>query len=73
MGTEKKCSFYRKSDNSNLGHGIGYCDLGVVWAICDGDMKLCEEPSALIKNIYVEWNRSKASTMRENVHSDGSL
>jgi len=72
MGIEKKCLFYRKSESSNLGPGIGYCDLGGIWAICDGDMKFCEEPSALIKNFYVEWGRNRARKMKEVISSHGN-
>jgi len=70
MRTEKKCLFYRKSDNLSLGPGIGFCYLGVVWAICDGDMKLCEEPAALIKNLYIEWERNRAKIMRESINKN---
>lgn len=56
-----------------MGLGIGYCDLGVVWAICDGDIKFCEEPDALIRNFYIEWGRNRANEMRENAQSDGTL
>jgi len=73
MGTEKGCLFYRKSDNPSMGPGIGYCDLGVVWAICDGDMKFCEEPDALIRNFYIEWRRNRARVMNENVRSEETL
>jgi hypothetical protein len=56
-----------------MGPGIGYCDLGVVWAICDGDMKFCEEPDALIRNFYIEWRRNRARVMNENVRSEETL
>ncbi len=72
MKNEKRCLFYRKSDNPCLGPGIGYCDLGVVWAICDGDMKYCEEPAALIKNFYIEWGRNRTRGMDKNIPSEGS-
>jgi len=73
MGIERKCMFYRKSDNRVTGSGIGYCDLGVVWAICDGDVKFCEEPDAMIKNFYIEWERNRAREMKENVRSNKTL
>jgi hypothetical protein len=73
MGIENKCLFYRKTDNPGMGLGIGYCDLGVVWAICDGYIKFCEEPDALIRNIYIEWEKNRAREMRENAQSDRTL
>jgi len=27
--------FYRPPDNAHFGHGIGHCDLGVIWSICE--------------------------------------
>lgn len=73
MRTERGCLYYRKSNNLNMGPGIGYCDLGVVWAICDGDIKFCEEPDALIRKFYVEWGKNRAREMKENVQSNGTL
>jgi hypothetical protein len=67
MGIEKKCMFHRNSDHSGIGLGIGYCDLGVVWAICDGDIKFCEEPDAFISNFYGNWRRDKEMDIRGNV------
>ncbi len=62
MGTEKRCLYYRKLENPAIGCGIGYCDLGVVWAICEGDIKFCEEPEGFVKNFYETWKRNR---MRE--------
>jgi hypothetical protein len=73
METEKGCLFYRKSDIPSMGPGIGYCDLGVVWAICDGDIKFCEEPDALIRNLYVEWRKKRAVYVREKTQPGTAL
>jgi len=59
--------FHRNSDHPGIGFGIGYCDLGVVWAICDGDIKFCEEPGAFINNFYSNWRRDKETDIRGNI------
>ena len=64
MKKENCCAFFRDSDNLSMGRGIGYCDLGVVWTICDGDVRFCEKPDALIQYLS-DWNkREKAKTLR---------
>ncbi len=73
IGINRKCMFYRKSDNLITGSGIGYCDLGVVWAICDGEVKFCEEPEAFIRKFYVEWEKNRGRKIKENVLSNGAL
>jgi len=65
MKKEKRCTFFRNSDNPNTGRGIGYCDLGVIWTICDGDVRFCEEPDSLIRYLS-DWNkRERAKTLRD--------
>jgi len=61
MATERPCVFYRASKSQNIGLGIGQCDLGIAWTICDGDIRFCENPDALIKNLYVKWGRKRKS------------
>lgn len=70
MSLGRNCIFYRIIDNnSRFGHGIGCCDLGVIWTICEGDMNFCERPEDLIKCLYQEWTRHK--TIKKN--SDSQL
>lgn len=60
MSFNKVCIFYRNSDdNFHFRQGIGWCDLGVIWTICDGEMGFCECPQKLIKSLYDEWIRHK--------------
>lgn len=73
LEVEKKCRFYRKLDGSVSGVGIGYCDLGMVWAICDGDIKFCEEPNGFIKIFYAMWKRSKARESKGKRQSEETL
>jgi hypothetical protein len=47
MGTEKKCSLFRKPESLSIGKGIGYCDIDSNSTICEGDVKFCERPDAL--------------------------
>jgi len=59
MGMSKKgcCRFYRDPDGVHFGRGIGYCDLGVIWSICDGDVRFCEKPDVMIRVLFEERNR----------------
>lgn len=58
MGFNKNCIYYRNGDDQfNFGQGIGWCDLGIIWTICDGEMGYCECPQKLIKSLYEEWIR----------------
>lgn len=58
MGYIKGCIFYRNcEENHKIAQGIGYCDLGLMWVICDGNMNFCEHPEKLIKSFYEEWVR----------------
>ncbi len=59
MESQKKCIFYRVPDHPNIGIGIGYCDLGIVWAICEGDVRYCEEPDKFVEKFYGEWRKRK--------------
>ena len=46
--------------------GIGYCDLGVIWTICDGDIKFCEKPNVLA-GCLLEWDkREKTKPLRNH-------
>ena len=61
MSISRKCSFYRDSDNLATGRGIGYCELKGNQTICDGDIKFCENPDALGKQLseqesQEDWN-----------------
>ena len=60
MSIEKCCVSHKKFDSLRMGRGIGSCDLGVVWAICDGDIKFCEKPDALRK-FFFEKGKQKMS------------
>ncbi|MCX8118313.1 MAG: hypothetical protein N3G78_10310 [Desulfobacterota bacterium] len=74
MKIEGKCPFYRITDPSQLsfGTGIGFCDLGVVWAICEGDVRFCEEPERFVENFFCEWKKRKGKgrflSLPLNVH-----
>jgi hypothetical protein len=59
MGMTRKegCRFYRNPEGHYFGRGIGYCDLGVIWSICDGDVKFCESPDVMIRSLCEEWKR----------------
>jgi len=57
MTQKRGCRFYRDTDSPNFGRGIGYCDLGVIWSICDGDIKFCEKPDEMIRSLCEEWKR----------------
>jgi len=57
MLTKRGCRFYRDPDGTHFGRGIGYCDLSVIWSICDGDVKFCESPDVMIRSLCEEWKR----------------
>jgi len=69
LNVKKTCIFHRESNHPSLGRGIGYCDLGLVWAICDGDIKFCEEPEAFIRNLYSLWQKQKRTDMNVKVQT----
>ena len=56
MLAEKQCIYHRTSERPNLGLGIGYCDLGVIWTICDGDKKFCENSESSPRLLH-EWEK----------------
>lgn len=66
MTQKRGCRFFRDSEGIHFGRGIGYCDLGVIWSICDGDMKFCEKPDAMIRVLCEEWKRGPD---RSAIHS----
>jgi len=61
MRKGRGCSFYEVSENPEIGFGLGYCDLGSFWTICNADMRYCEKPEAIIKYLYMEWGKRKGS------------
>ena len=69
MATEKLCKFYRPSDRC----GFGHCNLGIIWTICDGDVRFCENPDALIRDLYVEWGRGKKSGVKHEAQWEAKL
>lgn len=70
---DKKCVFYRKLENPVMGPSVGYCDLGGLWVICDGEIKYCEEPDGFIKNFYETWKRNKEKTSKRSSWSEKTL
>jgi hypothetical protein len=44
MEKELECSFYRKSENIDMGPGLGCCDLNAEETVCNGDLSSCERP-----------------------------
>ncbi len=57
MIQKQGCKFFRDPEGAQFGRGIGYCDLGVIWSICDGDMRFCEKPDVMIKVLFEERQR----------------
>ena len=71
MGTERLCIFYRTSSkHPGVGLGVGHCDLGMTRTVCDGDIRFCEKPEALIEYLYVEWTRCGKGEMGYEVRSE---
>jgi len=50
MSTLKKCTFYRDAESLGIGTGLGHCDL-LGHAICEGDVKFCENPRKLLNEL----------------------
>ena len=50
MSIFKKCPFYRESESLGIGTGLGHCDL-LGHAICEGDVKFCENPKKLLNEL----------------------
>jgi len=57
----KKCSFYRNSDNTGAGVGLGYCDLDAGQAICEGDTQFCERPDLLRNQLLKQKEKAVGS------------
>ncbi|MBM4340018.1 MAG: hypothetical protein FJ110_10765 [Deltaproteobacteria bacterium] len=57
MTNLRGCRFFRDLDGLHFGRGIGYCDLGVIWSICDGDVRFCESPDVMVRSLCEEWRR----------------
>ncbi len=64
MVKKQGCRFYRDAEGAQFGLGIGYCDLGVIWSICDGDVKYCEMPHEMIRIFSEEWKRKAERPLR---------
>jgi hypothetical protein len=47
MEKELTCSFYRKSNHVDNGHGLGSCHLDGNQAICNGNLHFCDKPSTV--------------------------
>ena len=73
MATERPCHFYRIFNNHSMGWGIGHCDLGIIWTICEGDMRFCENPDALIRNLYAAWGKRKRGKGKYEVQYEAKL
>jgi hypothetical protein len=56
MGTEKKCPLFRKPESLSMGKGIGYCDIDSSSTTCEGDVKFCERPDALMQYLRRKLN-----------------
>ena len=62
MGSEKKCSLFRRPESLGMGKGIGYCDLDNSNTTCEGNIKLCKRPDALrvfLRNRLEEFDKKK--------------
>ena len=47
MGSEKKCSLFRRPESLGMEKGIGYCYIDSSRTTCEGDVKFCQRPDAL--------------------------
>ncbi|MCX8117555.1 MAG: hypothetical protein N3G78_06480 [Desulfobacterota bacterium] len=63
MVKKHSCRFFRHAEGTHFGLGIGYCDLGVIWSICDGDVKFCETPQEMIRVFRKDWERRMERAM----------
>jgi len=59
MTISRRCKFYRDSEGTSIGRGLGYCDFDGSQGICDGDMQFCEKPDALKKYLLEQNNNGK--------------
>jgi len=59
MITKEKCSFFRSFENHSIWLGFGYCDLVGDWVTCERKIKFCEKPDALIKYLFLEWEKMR--------------
>jgi len=57
MANKRGCRYFRDPEGLHFGRGIGYCGLGVIWSICDGDVRFCESPDVMIRSLYEERKR----------------
>ncbi len=65
MLTLGKCSFYRDSENLGIGRGLGLCDLRGQ-ALCEGDVKFCECPEDLKRQLSEQRKQGLADAEAEN-------
>jgi CheY-like chemotaxis protein len=61
----KECPFYRETENLAMGKGLGHCDLGGIQALCEGDVKFCDNPDDL-KRQLLEQKKDDTAGNREN-------
>jgi hypothetical protein len=59
MLTDEKCSFFRSFETPNQWFEIGYCDLEGDWVTCGRKVAFCEKPNALIKFLYLKWEKMR--------------
>ncbi len=57
MNSKRRCRYFRVPVNIQSCWGIGYCDLGVNWSSCSGDVRFCERRAERIRIFYEEQNR----------------
>jgi len=69
MDLERKCPFYQRCENLNVGRGIGYCSLDGDQPTCDGDIHFCETIDLLKGYCFVQ-KRRKEWEKRRNAHSE---
>jgi hypothetical protein len=73
MSIFKKCTFYRDAQSLVIGTGLGHCDL-LGQAICEGDIKFCENPQKLMKELSeqkrkgLEKNKKEANQGKKSSH-----
>jgi len=65
METEKRCSFYRRSESPNMGHRGGYCEFDCTGTICDGQIKRCKKLDSLKQYLMRrEWVKMRIKVER---------
>ena len=64
MSIFKKCTFYRDAQSLVIGTGLGHCDL-LGQAICEGDIKFCENPQKLLKELSEQKRKEPEKNIKE--------